>query len=320
MSSRVSAREERFYSYSDYLEDLYGKRAYRVAVDAGFSCPNRGSDRSRPGCTYCDEYGAQAVYQDGYGRDFFDRENMRFQIDRGVRFMVRRYRAEIFLLYFQAFSSTWGEPETLKSMYDFGLSLHPFRELIVSTRPDCISPEIAALLQSYRRGDFDVWVEMGLQSAHDVTLRRVNRGHAVQDFISASQLLRDLGIKQTVHLIFGLPGENWDEIEESLRLIIDLGIEGVKIHNLHIPKGAPMHHEYLQGELTVPHDMTHLDYVVRALEILPPDMIVHRVTTDTPSHRLTAPKNFWPKGLFYAKLREELIRRDTRQGARFRKA
>jgi len=313
----MATREERFYSYSDYLNDRYGKRAYRVAVDAGFSCPNRGEDRSAPGCTYCDEYGAQAVYQDGQGRRFFDRENMKSQIDRGVRFMVRRYRAEIFLLYFQAFSSTWAETRVLRAIYDYGLGLHPFRELIVSTRPDCLGDDVVELLGSYRRSDFDVWVEMGLQSAHNETLLRTGRGHSVEDFTAASRRLKAAGIKQTVHLIFGLPGEDWEHIRRTLELVIDLEIEGLKIHNLHIPAGAPMHNEFLRGELTVPHDERHLDYVIRAFELLPEKMIIHRITTDTPAHRLTAPKKGWPKGLFYAKLREEMIRRNTRQGACF---
>ncbi len=310
----MGKREERFYSYSNYLEDTYGGKAYRVAVDGGFSCPNRGPDRSRPGCTYCDEYGAQAVYQDGAGRTFFDRESMRRQIHRGVRFMADRYGAEIFLLYFQAFSSTWAPAETLREMYDYSLGLHRFRELIVSTRPDCIDTEKAALLASYKKQDFDVWVELGLQSASNSTLKRINRGHTAEDFTAAGEILHSFGVQQTAHVIFGLPGEGWNEIEATLRLVVKAGMRGIKIHNLHVTKGAPMYGEYLKGELSLPSDRRHLDYVVRALEILPPEMIIHRVTTDTPPHRLAAPSPFWPKGRFYHELRNEMRRRDTRQG------
>lgn len=310
----MSGREERYYSYSNYLEDTYGSRAYRVAVDGGFSCPNRGEDRSSPGCTYCDEYGAQAVYQDGEGRRFFDRKSMEYQLHRGIRFLADRYKADIFLLYFQAFSSTWAPVETLREMYDFCLGLHPFRELIVSTRPDCIDAETVELLAGYRKKDFDVWVELGLQSAHNDTLAAVNRGHTAEDFIRAAEMLAGRGIRRTAHVIFGLPGESWSEIRSTLQLLMDTGIEGLKIHNLHITKGAPMHEEFLRGELTLPADERHLEYVVRALEILPPKMIIHRLTTDTPPHRLTAPKQFWPKGRFYHQLRLSLEQRDTFQG------
>lgn len=313
-NKEMAKREERFYSYSNYLEDTYGEKAYRVAVDAGFSCPNRGPDRTRPGCSYCDEYGAQAVYQDGAGRNFFNRESIRYQVERGARFMEERYRAAIFLLYFQAFSSTWASAETLREIYDYCLQLRPFRELIVSTRPDCINREIASLLASYKRPDFDVWVELGLQSASNATLRGINRGHTAEDFQKASKLLASFGIKQTAHVIFGLPGEGWKEIESTLRFVIKEGVRGIKIHNLHVTAGAPMHREYLMGELSLPSDRRHLGYVIRALELLPPEIIIHRVTTDTPPRRLTAPVPFWPKGRFYHELRKEMGRRETRQG------
>ena len=310
----MGKREQRFYSYSNYLENRYKEKAYRVAVDAGFSCPNRGVDRSRPGCSYCDEYGAQAVYQDGAGRQFFDRESIRYQINRGVRFMKDRYNAELFLLYFQAFSSTWAPVEKLKEIYDFCLGLHQFRELIVSTRPDCIDAETAALLASYKQKDLDVWVELGLQSASNNTLRKINRGHTVENFIEASEILHAHGIQQTAHVIFGLPDEKWEDMRKTLSVSVDTGMKGIKIHNLHVTKGAPMYRDYLQGELAVPSDRRHLDYVIRALEVLPPETVIHRVTTDTPPHRLAAPLPFWPKGRFYHELRSEMQRRDTWQG------
>jgi hypothetical protein len=303
-----------FYRYSRYLKNAYGRPAYRVAVDAGFSCPNRGPERRNPGCTYCDEYGARAVYLERDHLGTVDREIIRRQVEGGIEFLTKRYNAEIFLLYLQAFSSTYAPVEVLESVFDYCLSLHDFRELIVSTRPDCLTEEKADLLASYRKRDMDVWVELGLQSAHDTTLRRIRRGHTAADFFEAAELLEERGIKQMTHLVFGLPGESRREILETVRRVAELRPEGVKIHNLHIPVGAPMFRQYLGGELSVPSAPRHLAYTVEALELLPPDTVIGRLTCDTPRHRRGAPKNFWKKPRFYREVENEMRRRGTRQG------
>lgn len=303
-----------FYRYSGYLKDTYGRPAYRVAVDAGFSCPNRGSDRLDPGCSYCDEHGARAVYLEREHLGTVDRDIIRRQVEGGLRFLKKRYDAEIFLLYLQAFSSTYAGVDTLKTIYDYCLSLHDFKELIVSTRPDCLTEEKADLLASYGRNGLDVWVELGLQSARDETLRRIRRGHTAADFFGAAGLLRERGIKQMTHLIFGLPGESREDIMETVRRIAEMRPEGVKIHNLHIPLGAPMFLEYRRGELTVPSAPRHLAYTVEALELLHPDTVIGRLTCDTPGHRRGAPKNFWKKPRLYREVEKEMRRRNTWQG------
>lgn len=308
-----------FNGYGRYLKDRYDETAYRVAVDAGFSCPNRGEDRSRPGCSYCDELGARAPYQEGApGRGGIGakerREAIRDQIERGLRFLRSRYDARLFLLYFQAFSGTHAAPQILRGIYDYALTLAPFRELIVSTRPDCIDSEKADLLAGYRKPDREVWVELGLQSAHDETLQRIDRGHTFADFTAAYAVLRDRGLKLTVHLIFGLPGENRDDIFETVKRVASLEPDGVKIHNLHIPVNTTILKEYRLGEITVPSSRRHLEYVVRALELLPPSTVIMRVNCDTPSDRRVLPRRFWDKQRLYARLREEMTRRRTFQG------
>ena len=266
-----------YYSYSHYLRKRYGCPAYRVALDAGFSCPNRRTGRESDGCLYCESVGARAVYLDSVGPDM-----LTAQVERGVRFLRRRYSATVLLLYFQAYTSTYGSVEQLKSIYDHALSLETFSELIVSTRPDEVDEERAELLAGYRRNGFDVWVELGLQSVHDKTLERINRGHDSAAFFRAYELLRRYGIKVTVHLIFGLPGESWSDMQESVEAVAALRPEGIKFHNLHIPVSAPLFQEYLRGELTVPSPARHADYLVRALPLLPEETVVMRLTCDTP--------------------------------------
>ena len=312
-----------YLSYASYLKRKYGQTVYRVSVDAGFSCPNRGPDRSAPGCLYCDERGSRAPYLDHAdaasegnteGGNINWQRDLQRQIDAGRRFLQNRYGASLFILYFQAFSGTYAPVDKLRTIYDFSLGCAPFRELAVSTRPDCIDAAKAALLASYRKEDFDVWVELGLQSANERSLRRVNRGHTVEDFDTAFRLCRGAGLKLTVHLIFGLPGEGIEEIRRTIDYVAGLEPEGVKIHNLHIPTGCPLYPEYLSGELSVPCAGRHLEYTIAALERLPADTVIMRLTCDTPNALLAAPRVFPAKALFLSRLQEEMDRRGTWQG------
>ncbi len=297
--------------YSQYLKDKYGETVYRVGVDGGFSCPNRGEDRFNPGCTFCDVFGVRSVY---LGESAISLED---QIRASIAPLKKRYDAHKYILYFQAYSSTWGVPAKLKETYDRGLALGNFVELVVSTRPDCVDEEIAALLGSYRRDDFDVWVELGLQTAHDCTLERINRGHDRACFEKAYYLLRNAGVKIAVHMIFGLPGEDRSEIMESIDYLSSLKPEAVKFHNLHIPSGSPLYQEYRAGELSFPDSRRHVLYVADALERISPETIVMRMTTDTPKLRHKLPGAFLNKSAVYNLVESELRRRGSRQGIHY---
>ncbi len=317
-----------FLRYAEYLASRYGAVAYRVAVDAGFTCPNRGADRSAGGCSYCGELGSRAAYSFGLisgeasvGPTRLDdraKASIERQVRHGLVFLRRRYRAELFLLYFQAFSNTYGPLDHLAAVYDFALSLADFRELIVATRPDCIDDERAALLASYRSPNRDVWVELGLQSADDATLARVRRGHTAADFRRAFDRLRARGVKVACHLILGLPGENETDMMRSVDYVAALRPDAVKIHDLHIPVDTALYREYIEGELTVPCGRRHVSYLASALERLPPDTIIMRLTCDTPDDRRAAPRFPPAKNIVYDEVVAELARRGTRQGGRYR--
>jgi hypothetical protein len=276
-------------------------------VDAGFSCPNREGGREHPGCSFCDIVGSRSPY-------LGCRESLREQILGGMSFLRKRYKAAYFLLYFQAYSNTFAPPEELKKMYDYGLSLGNFRELIVSTRPDCVDPVKSRILAGFIRPDRDVWVELGLQSANEETLHRVRRGHGRDEFETAFRLLKSMDVKVAVHLIFGLPGENWADIRSTVEYVGGLKPEGVKIHNLHIPRNAPILREFTSGEFILPGGGRHLSYVIQALELLPKETVIMRITCDTPSDRLAFPRRFPDKGRFLFALRAEMESRGTWQG------
>jgi radical SAM protein (TIGR01212 family) len=317
-----------FRSYSSYLKERYGAPVHRVAVDGGFSCPNRGQDRTSPGCSYCDSWGSRAPYLSasldtpegltepgGKVNELGARKAaLSRQISRADAFLKDRYGPGLRLLYFQAFCGTFAPEALLRELYDHALSLGDFRELIVSTRPDCIDAGVADLLAGYRRPDREVWVELGLQSAHDRTLERVRRGHTVAQFREAVELLRPRGLRIAAHLIFGLPGEALPDILDTVRYLAALGIDGIKIHNLHVPRGCTLAAEALAGELTVPCDRRHLLYATKSLELLPPAVVVMRLTCDTPRQRLLMPRRFMAKARFYQQLRETMERAGTWQG------
>jgi hypothetical protein len=320
-------------TYASYLRQRYGVPTYRIGVDAGFSCPNREADRSG-GCSYCDELGATAVYhregeqhlaQKGSFQEHLDAptgvggmqarlESITSQVEQGKKFLKRRYKAKELLLYFQAYSNTFAPVKQLKTLYDHALGLEDFRELIISTRPDCINTRITELIASYKNRLSDVWVELGLQSPSNATLDRIDRGHTVEDFLKAYSMLKDAGIKVSVHLLLSLPGEGYAELDQASELIRSIHPDAVKIHNLHIPSGTRMYHEYLCGELTAASDRRHMMQIIHLLERIPSDIIIQRLTCDTPAHRLAAPRSFAPKGEFISNLRKEMVRKNAYQG------
>lgn len=301
-----------FLNYKDYLTKLYGEPAYRIGVDGGFSCPNRGPDRTQPGCSFCAEEGSRSPYTTGA-------EDLETQISKGTSFLAERYGAKIFLLYFQAFSSTWAPVEKLRALYDRGLACAPFRELIVSTRPDCITPGVADLLASYRQKGLDVWCELGLQSCHDETLKRTNRGHTSQDYADAAALLNSRGIKVAPHLIYGLPGETLDDFLATVQFAVDQGLAGIKFHQLLIPPGTALYQDWQAGRILPVDPKAYLEALVRGLELLPPETVILRINADYSGREDDLPGEQWPKNLLFNRLVQDMQRRGTKQGRLYKK-
>ncbi len=287
-------------TYSSYISEYYGKRLYRVGVDAGFSCPNRASDRSG-GCTYCDGSGAVAVYQREEEKGWVLRDDLFLsrlkgideQIERGLAFIKRRYRAEYAALYFQAWSNTFDTPERLKKIYDHALSLHDFRVLIVSTRPDLLSDEVCSLLSDYITPERDVWVEVGLQSANDTTLEKINRGHRASCWLETVKRARRHGLKVTAHLLLMPSYDTADDIMKGVRMVNESGAEAVKIHNIHITHSTALEKSYLEnGCFATSSFRRHIALLSMIISHLRRDVIIERILTETPRARLVYPVSF----------------------------
>ena len=317
----------RWNNYRDYLVKLYGLPVYRIGIDGGFSCPNRDKN-GHGGCSFCDGTGAVAVYQRKSESGFthssgFDDEVSRSllprllsieeQIQRGKAFLSRRYGAKEFSVYFQSYTNTYDCVDNLRRIYDSALNTGNYKEFIVSTRPDCIPDDVLSLLSSYS-SSMRVWVELGLQSANDRTLRRIGRGHTSAVWKDAAERVHAHGLMLSSHVILGLPGESLEDEMHTIDLVNAVHSDGIKIHNLHVPGGTRLADEYLEGIFTVSSEERYLESAELALRRLSPDTIIQRLICETPMHRLVAPRVFPDKSLFLSHLEMVMEAHDTRQG------
>jgi len=322
--------------YRNVLQNRYGESVYRLGVDGGFSCPNRARDRSG-GCIYCDRRGSSAVYQRRSESQYFRNSPFMADIDavapfheplgleerkasilqqiaHGREFLDKRYKDGGRSMYFQAFTNTYDTPRVLKELYDCALATGDYREFIVSTRPDCVGPEVVGLLASYTDRVETVWVELGLQSGNDDTLKRIHRGHSVDDFCDACHRLHAAGISVCAHVILGLPGETYAHIGRTAAVITQVHPQALKIHNLHVTAGSMLYDEFLTGGLAVSSMDRHMSETIHLLRRIPADIPIQRFVSDTPSHRLAAPRHFGDKGVFLKRLEETMERMHAYQG------
>ncbi len=259
----------------------YGERVHKIAIDAGFTCPNRDGSIGRGGCTFCNNI---SFSPNGRRPD-----SIAEQIESGRQVISRRTGAKKYMAYFQAYTNTYADVEELSRLYNQALSQPDVIGLDIGTRPDCVPDKVLDLLVDYQQQGYEVWLELGLQSAHDATLDRVNRGHGFAEYRQAVQRARCRGIKVCAHLILGLPGESRDHYIASLERVLSLGIDGLKLHPLHVVKGTQLANEWRRGEYRA---LTLEDYVADAVELVrrtPEEVVFHRLTGTASSSILLAP-------------------------------
>lgn len=298
---------KRYRDYNTYLKEIFGERVQKIALDAGMNCPNRDGTTSDKGCIYCDSRGS------GTGAKVNRGLSIDQQIVEGRTQMAHRYGAKKFIAYFQSFTNTYAPLPQLKALYDRALDYPDMVGLSVATRPDCVDKEILRLLGSYQRG-YLVWVEYGLQSSHDATLSRINRGHDVACFEQGVRMAKDFGLNVCAHIILGLPGESWDMMLQTARFLAGLPVDGVKIHLLYIVKGTPLAGLYEKGEYRCLEREEYIEGVVDFLEVLPPDMVIQRLTGDPIGVELVAPLWANDKSENLRRIRQRLEERETWQG------
>jgi uncharacterized protein len=273
--------KQRFRDLNGFLREHFGCRVQKISVDAGMTCPNRDGTLSRGGCIYCNPKGS--------GTGAFARGlTVTEQIEAGKFWMVKRYKAKRFIVYFQSFTNTYAPVETLRELYGQALAVDGVVGLSIGTRPDCVSPPVLDLLAGYAETSM-IWLEYGLQSAHDATLARINRGHDFKCFEKAVIATRGRGIRICAHVILGLPGEGRKEMRATADALTRLGIDGVKLHLLYAVRGTKLAEMVRQGTYRCLERAEYADLVCDFLERLPPNVVVQRLTSDPHPDELAAP-------------------------------
>jgi hypothetical protein len=297
---------KRYSAFSDELKRLFGCRVHRISVDAGFSCPNRDGTVGSSGCIYCGATGSGSF---GILRNLPVAE----QIEQGKEVMVRKYKARQFLAYFQPYSNTYGHTDRLRMLYDEALAVPDVVGLIVGTRPDCLPADVLDLLVSYHQRTY-FWLELGLQSPHDRTLAAINRGHDFASFASKVAACKSRGLRVSVHVILGLPGESREEMLATAAILNGLGVDGVKLHLLHVMRDTPLAEQYARGELRLLERDEYVGVVCDFLERLDPRILIQRLTGDG-GRDLVAP--LWSMSKFETLnlIDRELERRNIWQGS-----
>jgi len=297
----------RYRDYNSYLRDIFGERVQKISLDAGFSCPNRDGTISCTGCIYCDSRGS------GTGAMSTRGKGLEEQIAEGSRFAEKKYKAKKFIAYFQSFTNTYAPVSQLREIYQTALNHNGVVGLAVGTRPDCVDHDILRLLSSFQK-DYLVWIEYGLQSAHDATLSRINRGHNVACFEKAVAIAKEHGIKICAHVILGLPGESHAMMMDTARFAAGLPVDGIKIHSLYVTKGTALADLYEKGEYKCLEREAYIETLIDFLEILPPDMVIQRITGDPNARELIAPLWTLDKSQNISLINKRMEERDTWQG------
>ena len=297
---------KRYYDLKSFWLNRFGYRVYKLQIDAGFTCPNRDGTVSRGGCTYCDGRGSRL-------RQIGPLPSVAEQIRRSKEYYKKNRNAGKFIAYFQTFTNTYAPVEQLKKLYDEALAEEDIIGLSVGTRPDCIPDGIIDLFQDYARKRH-VWLELGLQSIHDRTLRLINRGHSAAAFLDAVHRLSGSDIHICTHIIIGLPGETREDILETARAIATLPIHGIKIHALLALRGTAVGDLYEKGEIIMFSRDDYVRTVSDILEILPPEMVIQRLTADGYRDIFIGPMWAVNKMEVLNAIDRELDRRNTYQG------
>jgi radical SAM protein (TIGR01212 family) len=263
------------------LQARHGRRVHKVALNVGFTCPNRDGSKGRGGCTFCNN--------DSFAPERQPERSISDQIASGAQAVQRITGARKLMAYFQAYTNTYADIDRLRRLYDEALEHPDVIGLSIGTRPDCVPLEVLDLLAGYRERGVDVWLELGLQSAFDETLAKVNRGHGFAEYAETTRQARARGLPVCTHLILGLPGENADHARQTLRQVLEVGTDGLKLHPLHVVKATMLAFQWKRGEYT---PLRQADYVEQCIDLIahtPPEVVFHRLTGTAAAEVLLAP-------------------------------
>lgn len=302
---------KRYHTWNYYLRNTFGEKVFKVSLNGGFTCPNLDGKVSRGGCTYCSNSGSG---------DFAGNpaSPLSEQFNEIKAMMHKKWPNAKYIGYFQAFTNTYAPVDILKEKYETILALDDVIGLSISTRPDCLEDDVVEYLGELNKRT-NLWVELGLQTIHDSTSKLINRGHDYDEFLKGLEKLKAKNIKVIVHIINGLPGEDYNMMMETAKAVANMGVDGIKIHLLHVIKDTPMEKMLQKGMLTLMSQEEYINLVCDQLEILPETMIVHRLTGDGKRDELVGPLWSLKKWEVLNAIDDELKKRNSYQGIKYNK-
>lgn len=293
-------------TYASYLRERFHQPTRKISLHAGFSCPNRDGRLSDKGCIFCEP----ATFSPHVKTE---PEPLIQQLRTGVEQGHKR-GIHCFVAYFQAYTNTYGSVKKLQDIYDTIRAFPEIKGLAIGTRPDCIDADKLNLINSYTQ-EYDVWLELGLQSIHDQTLVTINRGHDSKTFFDAVDHTRQFPkIKIAAHVILGLPDETIDMESETAKALAKVAIDGIKLHPLYAVRETALGRAYSQGKIELLSKEQYLERVINFLGYIPPETVVQRVTADCPQEQLLAPPWLNHKNRFIQELVDKMRTQHQKQG------
>ena len=293
-----------YYSLNQYLRDTFGQKVYKIAIDGGFTCPNRDGTLDTRGCIFCSGAGSGEFAQDRM-------ESIALQIAKAKEKVASKIKEGKYIAYFQVFTNTYAPVSRLRKLYEEAMAQEDIVALSIATRPDCLSPEVMRLLMECNQ-KMPVWVELGLQTIHEDTAQYIRRGYALSVFDDAVKRLQEAGISVIVHVILGLPGESREDMLASVDYVGKSGVNGIKLQLLHVIRGTDLEKEYQQGKFQVLELEEYVQLVADCIALLPKDMVIHRLTGDGDKRTLVAPMWSADKKKVLNRLNQVIKERDRR--------
>ena len=266
---------------NEYLRKTFGCKVYKIALNGGFTCPNRDGSIGTGGCIFCSEGGSGDFAED-------PALSIAEQIDRGRDRVADKIKDGRYIAYFQAYTGTYAPVEKLRGLYTEAISHPDVVALSIATRPDCLPGEVLDLLGELNEIK-PVWVELGLQTIHEGTARYIRRGYGLKIYDEAVRSLRSLGLEVITHVIIGLPGESKEDILDTVRYVCASGATGIKLQLLHVLKGTDLEKEYNAGRVSVLTEDEYIDILKDCVSIIPDNVVIHRLTGDGDKKILIAP-------------------------------
>lgn len=300
---------ERYNSISDFLKKEFGHKTVKLSIDAGFTCPNRDGTAGYGGCAFCSEGGSGELASHAAATSTDYSASITEQISR----LSEKWPDAVYLAYFQSFTNTYAPVEVLRERYYAALNDPRISGIAIATRPDCLGDDVLGLLEEINRDHF-MWVELGLQSTHAETLKAMNTCYTPEAYEKAADALISRGIRVVTHLILGLPGETEEMMLESVRRVCSRPVFGIKLHLMNIVKTSPLYRA-MPDYVPFASIEEYVDLAVRCLEIIPPEVTIHRLTGDVPRKILVSPEWSYKKRTILNMINSELKTRGTRQGA-----